>query len=93
MTLSDNERHQHCVGRFIDLANELKDQGYDIALVSAAMMTASGVYATYSVVGNEGGLNPSGIDKVVAVYRRNLEHIQELKKAELERSKAESTGS
>ena len=52
-------------------------------------MTASAVYATFSVAGNEGGLNPSGVDKVVTTYRRQLEHIQELKKAEAERRKAE----
>ena len=47
-------------------------------------MAASGIYATYISAGNAGGLQPSGVDKVVMMYRRNLEHIQERKKAEKE---------
>lgn len=87
--MSDKENHQHCVKRFIELANELQEQGYDIPLVSAALMSASGVYATFSVAGNDGGLNPSGVDKVVKVYRHQLENLQELKRAEAERRAAE----
>ena len=45
-------------------------------------MAASGIYATFITAGNTGGLQPSGVDKVVMMYRRNLEHIQERKKAE-----------
>ncbi|MBT8069522.1 MAG: DUF3144 domain-containing protein [Xanthomonadales bacterium] len=62
----------------------MKNQGYDPQLISAAMMSASGIYATYTTAGNTGGLQPSGVDKVVMMYRRNLEHIQERKKAEYE---------
>jgi len=51
-------------------------------MVSAALMAASGIYVTYVTAGNDGGLQPSGVDKVVMMYRRNLEHIQERKKAE-----------
>ena len=53
------------------------------ALVSGALMTASGVYATYIAAGNDGALESSGVDKVIAVYRRTLEHHQEVKKAQL----------
>jgi len=60
----------------------MKDEGHDPQLVSAALMAASGIYATYVTAGNTGGLQPSGVDKVVMMYRRNLEHIQERKKAE-----------
>ena len=60
----------------------VEDEGYDIQLISAALMSASGIYATYASAGNEGGLQPSGVDKVVMMYRRNLEHIQEAKKAQ-----------
>ena len=84
--MSDKENHNHCTHKFIELANELKDQGYNPQLVSAALMSASGIYATYVTAGNEGGLQPSGVDKVVMMYRRNLEHIQERKKAENEAS-------
>ena len=82
--MSDKESHNQCTHKFINLANELKDQGHDPQLVSAALMAASGIYATYVTAGNTGGLQPSGVDKVVMMYRRNLEHIQERKKAENE---------
>jgi hypothetical protein len=81
--VSDHEQHQYCTHRFIDLANELKGEGLSIELISAALMSASGVYATYSAAGNSGALEPSGVDKVVEMYRANLEHIQERKKEEL----------
>ncbi len=84
--MSDRENHQRCTEKFINLANELKDEGLDIQLVSAALMSASGIYATYSVAGNAGALNDSGVDKVVATYRRNLEHIQARKKSEVQGS-------
>lgn len=84
--MSDVKKHQHCTERFIKLANELKDDGYDVKLVSAAMMSASGIYATYSVAGNAGGLNPSGVDKVVDMYRKSLEGIQRVKKARAEQA-------
>ena len=80
--MTDQASHDHCTHKFIDLANEMKDEGHDPQLVSAALMAASGIYATYVTAGNTGGLQPSGVDKVVMMYRRNLEHIQERKKAE-----------
>ena len=82
--MSDREKHNHCTSKFIALANELKAENYDPQLISAALMAASGIYATYITAGNAGGLLPSGVDKVVMMYRRNLEHIQERKKAENE---------
>ena len=85
--MSDRESHNQCTHKFIDLANEMKDQGHDPQLVSAALMAASGIYATYITAGNTGGLQPSGVDKVVMMYRRNLEHIQERKKEENEAKK------
>jgi len=77
------KQHQYCTNRFIELANELKDEKVDPALVSGALMTASGIYATYVAAGNNGTLEQSGIDKVVALYRRTLEHFQQAKKDEL----------
>ena len=82
--MSDKEKHTECTNRFIALANEMKTEGNAPMLVSAALMASSGIYATYITAGNHGGLQPSGVDKVVLMYRRNLEHIQELKKAERE---------
>jgi hypothetical protein len=83
-TVSEREDHDHCTRQFIELANQLKNEDYDIQIISAALMAASGIYATYSTAGNAGALEPSGVDKVVAVYRQNLEHIQERKKQELQ---------
>jgi len=80
--VSQRESHNECTTKFIDLANELKDQGHDPQVISAALMAASGIYATFITAGNAGGLQPSGVDKVVLMYRRNLEYIQERKKAE-----------
>ena len=65
--------------RFIALANEMKNEGKSQQMVNASLMSASGVYATYTAAGNEGGLTPSGVDQVVAVYKANLENVQKLK--------------
>ena len=80
--MSDEQTNQHddCMQRFIDLANAMKDEGVPINVVSWALMTSSAIYATYSVTGNAGGLNPSGVDKVADAYKQNLMHIQELRK-------------
>ena len=82
--MDDRESHSECTNKLINLANEMKDQGHAPKVISAALMAASGIYATYVTAGNNGGLQPSGVDKVVMMYRRNLEHIQERKKAEKE---------
>ncbi len=70
--------------RFITLANEMKDEGKDLQMVNAALMSASGIYATYTAAGNDGGLTASGVDQVVAVYKANLENVQKLKKQQPE---------
>lgn len=82
--MDDQEKHRYCTNKFIELANQLKDEKIDPALVSGALMTASGVYATFVAAGNTGALEPTGVDKVVAVYRRTLEHHQQVKKAQLQ---------
>ena len=90
--MSDDQTQQHddCMQRFIDLANTMKDEGVPVNVVSWSLMTASAIYATYSVTGNSGGLNPSGVDKVVDAYKQNLTNIQALKKAEDDRKRAGS---
>lgn len=80
MAKSDAEIHQDCMKRFIDLANEMKEEGIGDNVISAGLMTASGIYATYIAGGNEGGLTPSGIEKVTGAYKEQLEKIQTLKK-------------
>lgn len=82
--MDDLEKHRYCTNKFIELANELKDENITPELVSGALMTASGIYATFVAAGNRGALEPSGVDKVVAVYRRTLEHHQKMKKAKLQ---------
>lgn len=84
--MDDQEKHRYCTNKFIELANQLKDEQVEPPLVSGALMTASAVYATYLAAGNQGALEPSGVDKVVAVYRRTLEHHQEVKKAQLRKA-------
>ena len=85
--MKDQEQHQYCTNKFIELANQLKQEKIDPTLVSGALMTASGVYATYVAAGNNGALEPDGVDKVVAVYRRTLEHYQVTKKNKLMKDK------
>lgn len=80
MTATDQEQHHTCMQRFIDLANTMKNEGVPTRVISAALMTASGVYATYTVAGNNGGLNPSGVDKVTQAYKENLQRIQQAKR-------------
>jgi len=82
--MSDRENHSRVVAAFIDLANQLKDEGLDPQLVSAGLMAASGVYVTYVTAGNNGVLKDSGIDKAVEMYSGNLRFIQEQKRKELE---------
>lgn len=88
--MNEQEKHQYCTNKFIELANELRKEDIDPPMVSGALMTASGVYATYVAAGNDGALEPSGVDKVIEVYRRTLEHHQEAKKSQLQQKKAQS---
>lgn len=88
--MSDAEQHNHCTHKVIDLANQLAAEGIDPKLVSGALMAASGIYATFIAAGNTGGLEPSGVDKIVTMYRRNLEHIQMRKKEESAKLEEES---
>ena len=84
MSKSDVEYHHECVNRFIELANTMKNEGVNTPVISAAMMSASAVYATYVAVGNSGGLTPSGVDKVVDAYRHQMDQVQAVRRAELE---------
>lgn len=86
--MNDQEQHHYCTNKFVELANQLRKEEIDPSMVSGALMTAAGVYATYVAAGNEGALEPSGVDKVVAVFRRTLEHHQKVKKAQLLKQKS-----
>ncbi len=79
------EAHNKATDEFLQLANRMaNEQGLDIKMISAAMMAASGIYATFMAAGNQGFLAPGGVDRVAEVYKRNLAYIQERKKEELE---------
>ena len=75
-----SEIHQQCVNRFIDLANAMKDEGIDTNVVSAGLMSASGVYASYLAAGNQGGLTAAGVAKVAEAYKQELERIEKVKR-------------
>ena len=79
------DAHNQATNEFIELANQMvNDRGFDSKLVSAALMAASGVYATFIAAGNQGFLAPGGVDKVSEMYKNNLTYIQTRKKEELE---------
>ena len=79
------DAHNQATAEFIELANKLvNDKGFDDKLVSAALMAASGIYATFVAAGNDGFLAPNGVKRVADMYANNLSYIQERKKAELE---------
>lgn len=69
--------------KFIDLANQLKDEGHRIDWINSALQMASATYTTYLTAGNQGYLNEGGIEKLTQVYRKNLELVQQMKKAQL----------
>jgi hypothetical protein len=81
--VNDQEKHMYCTNKFIELANDLKEEDIDISLVSGSLMTASCIYATYVAAGNDGALEAPGVDKVVQIYRRTLEHHQRVRKAQV----------
>jgi hypothetical protein len=81
MSNDQGAQHDEAMRRFIALANELNEGGVPSNVVSWALMTASGIYATYSVAGNQGGLTEAGVEKVADAYRKNLANIQAVKKA------------
>ena len=76
----ENKNHAKCVERFIELANAMKDEGLMPGVVSHALMSASGVYATYVIAGNANAINAAGIEKLAGLYQLSLENIQKSKK-------------
>ena len=75
--------------RFIDLANEIKDEGEEPRVLAVALTRASCVYSTYVIAGNQGGLNESGVEKLTDVYRQQLNEIQILKRQAVNRATGE----
>ncbi|MGV6826865.1 MAG: DUF3144 domain-containing protein [bacterium] len=71
------------MSRFNDLANQIKEEGVAIEKISTALMLASCNYSTYIAAGNDGYLEPSGIEKLSAAYKRNLTQLQAARKKQL----------
>jgi hypothetical protein len=82
MAMTPDQLYDDAVNQFITLANQLKDKEYPMEVVSAALMSASGVYATYVASGgiNNGFLLDPGVEKVVEAYSNQLKEIQDAKK-------------
>jgi len=76
MSKTDNELHNECMTRFIDLANELTKAGTSKYVVAGGLMTASCVYSTFMAAGNKGSLSPEDIDRIAGGYRDQLESVQ-----------------
>lgn len=86
-TPNSNEHLTRLTNELIALANKMKDEGSDIHIISAALMSSSAIYATYTTSGNEGYLHESGINKVADTYKKTLTSIQQIKKDEVEQKK------
>lgn len=76
------QQHQAMLNDFIELANQLKDNGNEPQLISAAMMSAAAVYTTYVHAGNEGYLQESGVTKVVNAFEKHIRQVQAYKQAQ-----------
>ena len=77
--MTGSASQQEAINAFIDLANEMKNDGASAQFVSAALMRASAVYATYVVAGNKGALRESGIIKMKELFAKELAVIQKAK--------------
>lgn len=77
---------QDAIQGFIDLANEMKNEGASIELISTALMRACAVYSTYTVAGNQGALHQSGVEKLEKLFGQQLAAVQKAKLAEAETS-------
>lgn len=77
--MSGPESQQHAINSFIELANEMKNDGASIQFVSTALMRACAVYSTYVVAGNQGALKESGIEKLKLLFASELDTIQRAK--------------
>ena len=77
-----DEQILNMVDQFVAVANRLKDEGNNTDLVNTAFMLACGQYATFLAVGNKGYLKESGVRKVAKAYEKNLQLLQNLRKAQ-----------
>ena len=70
---------QDAIKAFIDLANDMKNEGATVQFISTALMRACAVYSTYVVAGNEGALRKSGIEKLKTLFAGEVDAIQRFK--------------
>ena len=73
---------QEAINAFIELANEMTDNGASIQFVSTALMRACAVYSTYVIAGNEGALRQTGIEKLSELFAQELDVVQKAKLSE-----------
>ena len=73
---------QDAIQAFIELANEMKNEGASIEWISTALMRACAVYSTYAVTGNQGALHDSGVEKLQKVFGEQLAVVQKAKIAQ-----------
>ncbi|MCH1602996.1 MAG: DUF3144 domain-containing protein [Luminiphilus sp.] len=81
MEITDENRGmlQPYVNQFIDLANNMAQQGIPLPVVSSSLMTACATFSTFVVAGNEGALRESGVEKLRDIFAAELSAIQKLK--------------
>ena len=70
---------QDAINAFINVANEMKNDGASINFVSTALMRACAVYSTYVVAGNDGALRDTGVAKLKELFAQELDVIQKAK--------------
>lgn len=86
MQKTDDQLHYDAMQRLVELANKLAAEGMPPRVVSAGLMTASCVYATYIEVGNSGSLDEAGVDRIANGYRKHLAHNQKNRQENAQRS-------
>lgn len=70
---------QDAINAFINVANEMKNDGASINFVSTALMRACAVYSTYVVAGNDGALRDTGVAKLKELFAQELDVVQKAK--------------
>jgi len=79
----DAKKYQRMVNRFVNLANNMRAEGNEVPQITSAFMTACGIYTTYAVAGNQGGLTDSGVEKMARLFELRLHEVQQMKRAGL----------
>jgi hypothetical protein len=88
MATSEEEFHAQCLQRFLDLANTINGEGIDTRIVSSGLMTASAIYSTYTLAGNEGSLTDKGTEKLAEAYKDQVDQVQRAKRARQQKNQS-----